>query len=194
MRENETLCTKVKLIKNSEAKDAVGVGAKELDMVLNYIQLKEKRYSEVYTDIAAVRSVAPRPVVLKVILETSQLSRHEIIAGCKIAEAAGADFVKTSTGFNGPGATEENVRLMKSVVHEGMKVKASGGVKTVSDCIKMMEAGAERIGASSGVSIMEEARIILEDVTHRVGEENKQSQKPPPALTRIYSSSDSSTY
>jgi len=163
------------------------VGAKELDMVLNYVQLKEKRYSEVYTDIAAVRSVAPHPVILKVILETAQLSRHEIIAGCKIAEAAGADFVKTSTGFNGPGATENDVRLMRSVVGQNVKVKASGGVKTVGDCIAMMEAGAERIGASSGVSIMEEARKILEDVTLTVGEENRRSQKPTPA-------SDGSTY
>ena len=170
------------------------MGAKELDMVLNYVQLKEKRYSEVYTDIAAVRSVAPRPVVLKVILETSQLSRREIIAGCKIAEAAGADFVKTSTGFNGPGATEEHVRLMRGLVSKHVKVKASGGVRTVSDCIIMMEAGAERIGTSSGVSIMEEAKQILEDVTHQVGEESRRSQNPAPLLTRTFSSSDSSSY
>lgn len=166
----EALCVKSKLIDGSEAEDAVGMGAQELDMVLQYDQLKEKQYSEVYTDIAAVRSVAPHPVVLKVILETSQLSRHEIVAGCKIAEVAGADFVKTSTGFNGPGATEENVRLMRSVVGKSVKVKASGGVKTVSDCITMMEAGAERIGASSGVSIMEETKRILEDVTDNAGD------------------------
>ena len=183
-----------KLIHYSEAKDAVGVGAKELDMVLNYVQLNEERYSEVYTDIAAVRSIAPHPVVLKVILETSQLSRREIIAGCKIAEAAGADFVKTSTGFNGPGATEEHVRLMRSVVSKRVKVKASGGVKTVSDCITMMEAGAERIGASSGVAIVEEAKKILDDVTHRVGEEGRRSRNAAPALTRMFSSSDSSSY
>lgn len=170
MRNPENFCVKSELIDGSEAKDAVGMGAQELDMVLKYDQLKEKHYSEVYTDIAAVRSVAPHPVVLKVILETSQLSRHEIVAGCKIAEVAGADFVKTSTGFNGPGATEENVRLMRSVVGESVKVKASGGVKTVSDCITMMEAGAERIGASSGVSIMEETKRILEDVTHTAGD------------------------
>lgn len=169
MREPETACVESELTDGSEAKDAVGVGAKELDMVLNYGQLKEKRYSEVYTDIAAVRSVAPDPVVLKVILETSQLSRHDIVAGCKIAEAAGADFVKTSTGFNGPGATEENVSLMRNVVGKSVKVKASGGIKTVSDCITMMEAGAERIGCSSGISIMEEAKKVLGDITHKVG-------------------------
>ena len=189
-----SLLYRPELIDGREAKDAIGVGAKELDMVLNYVQLKEKRYSEVYTDIAAVRSVAPHPVVLKVILETSQLSRHDIIAGCKIAEAAGADFVKTSTGFNGPGATEENVRLMRSVVSKSVKVKASGGVKTVSDCIALMKAGTERIGTSSGVSIMEEAKKFLEDVTHKTGEESKHSQKPTPPLTRTFDSSDGSAY
>lgn len=127
-------------------------------MVMKYELLKQKQYVQVYNDIVAVRNVAPHPIVLKVILETSQLSPREIIAGCKIAEAANADFVKTSTGFNGKGATRENVRLMKSVVGDRMKVKASGGIKTVNDCIGMMEAGAERIGASSGVSIMEEAK------------------------------------
>ncbi len=163
-------------------------------MVLNYVPLMEKRYSDVYIDITAIRSVAPHPVVLKVILETSQLSRHEIVAGCKIAEAAGADFVKTSTGFNGPGATEENVRLMRSVVGKSVKVKASGGVKTVSDCITMMEAGAKRIGASSGVSIMEEATKILENITHEVGAKSRRSQRPAPSLTRMFSTSDSLTY
>lgn len=95
-------------------------------MVMNHVLLRQKHYSKVYTDIAAVRNVAPHPIILKVILETSQLSPREIIAGCKIAEAAGADYVKTSTGFNGQGATQENVRLMKSVVGDTIKVKASG--------------------------------------------------------------------
>ena len=126
-------------------------------MVINWPLLKAKKYSEVYADIAAVRSVAPRPIILKVILETSQLSRHEIIAGCKIAEAAEADFVKTSTGFNGQGATQENVALMSSVVGKEVKVKASGGIKTVSDCISMMEAGAERIGSSNSVGMINDA-------------------------------------
>ena len=129
-------------------------------MVINHVLLRRKHYSDVYTDIAAVRNVAPHPTTLKVILETSQLSPHEIVAGCKIAEAAQADFVKTSTGFNGQGATRENVRLMKSVVGDRVKVKASGGVKTVNDCIVMMEAGAERIGTSNGVWIIEEANAL----------------------------------
>ena len=147
----------------SEAARAADAGAKELDMVMNYVLLKQERYAEVFTDIAAVRNVAPHPIILKVILETSQLSPREIIAGCKIAESAGADYVKTSTGFNGQGASQENVRLMKSVVGENVKVKASGGVKTVDDCVVMMEAGAERIGTSNGVWIMQEARGRLHD-------------------------------
>ena len=109
-----------------------------------------------------MRKVAPHPTILKVILETSQLSRHEIIAGCKIAEAATADPVKTSTGFNGQGATQENVALMKSIVGEGMQVKASGGVKTVNDSVVMMKAGAGRIGTSNGVKIMHEAQALHE--------------------------------
>ena len=141
----------------SEAKNAIEAGATELDMVMNYPLLKQAQYVAVHADITAVRTAAPHPTILKVILETSQLSTHEIIAGCKISQAAGADFVKTSTGFNGKGATQENVRLMKSVVGDGVKVKASGGVKTVEDCIGMMETGAERIGTSSGVGIMREA-------------------------------------
>ena len=89
-------------------------------MVINWPLLKRGRYSEVYEDIAGVRGVTPNGIILKVILETSQLSSFELIAACKIAEVAKADFVKTSTGFNGQGATVENVALMKSVVGDGM--------------------------------------------------------------------------
>lgn len=157
-------------------------------MVINWPLLKARHYSEVFSDIAAVRNVAPHPVILKVILETSQLSRREIIAGCKIAEAAKADFVKTSTGFNGQGATAENVRLMKSVVGNGVKVKASGGVKTVNECVAMMEAGAERIGSSNGVWIMDEAQAMLEYVTHKAGAEETKGRRPAASLTRLFSS------
>lgn len=139
-------------------------------MVLNWPQLKAKDHELVYTGIAAVRNTAPHPVVLKVILETSQLSQHEIVAGCKISQAAGADFVKTSTGFNGPGASLDNVRLMKSIVGDSVKVKASGGIKTVKECIAMMEAGAERIGTSNGVHIMNEAQGSTDEITHVAGD------------------------
>ena len=126
-------------------------------MVINHVWLKEKRFQDVCDDITAVRSAAPQPIILKVILETAVLSREDIIAGCKIAQAAKADFVKTSTGFNGQGATVENVQLMKNVVGNSMKVKASGGIRTLQDVKGMVGAGAERIGASSGVAIVKEA-------------------------------------
>ncbi|KAL9603582.1 MAG: hypothetical protein Q9219_001085 [cf. Caloplaca sp. 3 TL-2023] len=175
--------------KVKEASRAVSVGALELDMVMNYQLLKQQQYAHVYTDIAAVRNVAPHPVLLKVILETSKLSQLDIVAGCKVAEAANADFVKTSTGFGGQGATEENVRLMKSVISPSMKVKASGGVKTVNECVAMMEAGAERIGTSNGVWIMKEAQTLLEDVTHAVGDKGRKNSRPSDSLTRMFSSS-----
>ncbi|KAI4196892.1 MAG: hypothetical protein LQ350_006261 [Teloschistes chrysophthalmus] len=175
--------------KVKEASNAVAAGALELDMVINYPLLKQQKYSQVYTDIAALRNVAPHPVVLKVILETSKLSQFDIIAGCKVAEAANADFVKTSTGFGGQGATVENVRLMKNVIGPHMKVKASGGVKTVNECVAMMEAGAERIGTSNGVWIMKEAQSLLEDVTHAVGGQEKGTSRPSDSLTRMFSSS-----
>ncbi|KAL9021313.1 MAG: hypothetical protein Q9185_001518, partial [Variospora sp. 1 TL-2023] len=161
--------------KVKEASMAVAAGALELDMVINYPLLKQQRFSQVFTDVAAVRNVAPHPVVLKVILETSKLTQVDIVAGCKIAQAANADFVKTSTGFGGQGATEENVRLMKSVIGPNMKVKASGGVKTVNECVAMLEAGAERIGASNGVWIMKEAQSLLEDFTHAAGDKGRKN-------------------
>ncbi|KAL4884704.1 hypothetical protein BJY04DRAFT_181803 [Aspergillus karnatakaensis] len=145
--------------KEDEARKAVALGAKELDMVLKYPLLKAKQYVEVYEDILAVRKAAPSPVGLKVILETSQLARDEIIAGSILSCLAGADYIKTSTGFNGAGASAQNVALMfetAKAVGKGTKVKASGGVRSAVDCIKMLKAGAERIGASSGVKIVQE--------------------------------------
>lgn len=177
------------LIQGREASMAVSAGALELDMVINHPLLKQQRYSEAFTDVAAVRNVAPHPVVLKVILETSRLSQIDIIAGCKVAEAANADFVKTSTGFGGQGATEKNVRLMKSVIGPNTKVKASGGVKTVNECVAMMEAGAERIGTSNGVWIMKEAQSLLENFTHAVADKGREKSRPADSLTRMFSSS-----
>lgn len=146
--------------KVDEATKAVADGATELDMVLNWPLLKAGKYNAVYSDIHAVRRAAPGPKTkLKVILETSQLTRDEIIAGSAISDMAGADFVKTSTGFNGAGASVENVQLMREVVDllaNGCKVKASGGVRTAEDAVEMLKAGAERIGASAGVRIVKE--------------------------------------
>ncbi|EAW09251.1 2-deoxyribose-5-phosphate aldolase [Aspergillus clavatus NRRL 1] len=147
--------------KEKEALDAVELGASELDMVLNYLLLREKKYMDVYVDILEVRKVAPSPVKLKVILETSQLTRDEIIAATVLAIMAGADFVKTSTGFKGAGATVENVALMRAtaqLVGKGTKVKASGGVRLAEDCVKMLKAGADRIGTSSGVAIVQQLK------------------------------------
>lgn len=141
--------------KVAEAATALQAGATELDMVMNYPLLQQGHFLEVLEDVSAVRKVAPGDAVLKVILETSQLSRFDIVAGCVIAELAGANFVKTSTGFNGPGATIENVRLMKAAVGNRVMVKASGGVRTLGSCEAMIRAGAHRIGTSSGVVIME---------------------------------------
>lgn len=172
-----------------EARDAVAAGASEIDMVLNYELLKQGDFSSIYTELAtvrqAVRQTAPGQITLKVILETSQLSHSEIIAGCIIAEAAKIDFVKTSTGFKGGGATEEHVNLMRKAVGDRLKVKASGGIKTVKDCITMMEAGANRIGTSNGVWIMEEAKALMDQLTHDAGG-NGLDRRPSVPTTRLF--------
>jgi deoxyribose-phosphate aldolase len=142
----------------SEALQAVSLGAPELDMVMNYPLLKAGDIVGVQADVEAVRKACPAPTVLKVIVETSQLNVEQIAKACEIVVAAKADFIKTSTGFNGRGASVEDVQIMRYGVGDKAKVKASGGVKTVKDAIKIIEAGADRIGASAGVGIMEEAK------------------------------------
>ncbi|RAL10586.1 2-deoxyribose-5-phosphate aldolase [Aspergillus homomorphus CBS 101889] len=144
--------------KAREARAAIQAGATELDMVMNYPLLKAGQYSAVYEDLRAVRAAAPGSVVaLKVILETAQLGPSEIVAGSVIACLSGAEFIKTSTGFNGAGARVEDVRVMRAVAEIlglGTRVKASGGVRSAGACRDMLSAGAHRIGSSSGVSIM----------------------------------------
>ncbi|KAJ5885168.1 hypothetical protein N7495_009678 [Penicillium taxi] len=150
-------------IKVQEAESAVQYGASELDMVINWPLLKEGEYTKVYDDLIAVRSAAPAPVILKVILEISQLNRDQIIAGTIVAGTAGADFVKTSTGFCGGGATVDSVSLMSRIVEScfaGCRVKASGGVRSAVDCLSMAKAGATRIGTSSGIKIAEEVSKV----------------------------------
>lgn len=136
-----------------ETREAVRCGAKEIDMVINLGALKTKDYALVQQDISAVVQAA-RPVPVKVILETSQLSSEEKIIACALSKAAGAAFVKTSTGFTGGGATVEDVTLMRRIVGEDMGVKASGGVRSQEDAMKMIAAGANRIGASASVAIV----------------------------------------
>lgn len=138
-----------------EATEAVKQGVDEVDMVINVGHLKDQAYSAVYEDIAGVVKAAhAKNVLLKVIIETALLSDDEKVAGCLIAKAAGADFVKTSTGFNGGGATVDDIRLMRQSVGPVLGVKASGGVRTADDARAMVSAGATRIGASAGVAIV----------------------------------------
>jgi deoxyribose-phosphate aldolase len=142
-------------VKVFEANKAIDDGATEIDMVLNIGALKSRDYDYVAKDINAVVLAAhARSAIVKVILETALLDREEKIAACLIAKEAQADFVKTSTGFSGGGATVEDVALMREVVGPAMGVKASGGVKTMEDARQMVEAGATRIGASAGVKIV----------------------------------------
>jgi deoxyribose-phosphate aldolase len=138
-------------IKAQEAALAIKQGAGEVDMVINIGALKGGDIAAVKADIAAVRE-ASKGVVLKVIIETSYLTDEEKVAVSKICGEVGADFVKTSTGFSDKGATEHDVKLMAQA--SGIKVKASGGIKTKEDALKMIEAGASRLGTSSGIKIV----------------------------------------
>jgi deoxyribose-phosphate aldolase len=144
-------------VKRYEAAEALKTGAAELDMVLNVGALKSGDTAYVENDIRAVAEVAHGAgVILKVILETSLLIDEEKKTACQLAMAAGADFVKTSTGFAGGGATVEDVRLMRSVVGDCCGVKASGGIRSAADLAAMVAAGANRIGTSSSVKIVRE--------------------------------------
>lgn len=138
-----------------ETKNAIANGADEIDMVMNIGLLKARDYERVYEDIKEVVNAADGRVV-KVIIETCLLTEDEKVNACELAVKAGADFVKTSTGFSTGGATVEDVALMRKTVGKDFGVKASGGIRSFSDMKKMMEAGANRIGASSGVKIIKE--------------------------------------
>lgn len=138
-------------VKAFEASWAVQNGAQEVDMVINIGKLKEGDYQYVYDDIRAVVEASKVPV--KVIIETCYLTNEEKVAACVISKLAGAKFVKTSTGFGTAGAKFEDVQLMRWAVDGEIEVKASGGVRTYEDAIKMLKAGATRIGTSSGVAI-----------------------------------------
>lgn len=141
-------------VKAFEVKDAIANGAKEVDMVINIGALKDKNYDLVQADIAAVVEAAKGSAIVKVIIESCLLTDEEKVKACELSVAAGADFVKTSTGFSTGGATAEDIALMRKTVGPDLGVKASGGVRSLEDMKKMVEAGATRIGASSGVAIM----------------------------------------
>jgi deoxyribose-phosphate aldolase len=142
-------------VKVFEATQAVGNGAREVDMVLAIGRLKAGEHGAVADDIRQVAEAAHAGgALLKVIIETALLSDEEKVVACLLAARAGADFVKTSTGFSGGGATAEDIALMRRVVGPDVGVKASGGVRTLADARALIAAGASRIGASAGVAIV----------------------------------------
>lgn len=146
-------------VKALEACLALESGATEIDMVINLAHVLSENWRGVEDDVAEVRAVALAPAVLKVIIESSVLTEEQIVKTCKAAVAAGADFVKTSTGFHKTGgATTQAVALMRSTVGAAIGVKASGGIRTLEDVLMMIEAGANRIGASASRAILDAAR------------------------------------
>jgi len=139
--------------KVAEAREALAAGAQELDMVIDLEALRRRDYAAVLRDVAAVVECA-RPRGVKAILETGALTRDEKVVAAALAKAAGAAFVKTSTGFGPGGATVEDVALLRSLVGADMGVKASGGIRSAADAWKMVDAGATRLGTSSSVAIV----------------------------------------
>jgi deoxyribose-phosphate aldolase len=129
-------------------------GATEVDMVINVGQLRSGDYDAVEEDIRAVRRATRANTILKVILETCMLSDEEKIIACELSKKAGADFVKTSTGFSSGGATVEDIRLMRSTVGPDMGVKASGGIRTWDAAVSLIQAGASRLGIGSSIKVM----------------------------------------
>lgn len=139
-----------------ESKNALSDGARELDMVINIMKLHSKDYDYVLDDIKQVVEIGHgEGALVKAILCIGYLTREEIVTGCRIAEEAGADFVKTSTGFDPSGATPEMIRLMKKTVGPDVQVKAAQGISTLEVAIEMMKAGADRLGTSSTFKIIE---------------------------------------
>lgn len=141
-------------VKVFETKDAIEKGAQEIDMVINIAMLKDKEYDYVENEIHQIVEAAKDKAIIKVIIETCLLTDEEKIKACELSQKAGADFVKTSTGFSTGGATVHDIALMRKTVGAEMGVKASGGVHTHEEALAMVEAGATRIGASAGVKLL----------------------------------------
>ena len=146
-----------KEIKAWETKNAIENGAEEVDMVINIGALKSGDFETVKVDIAEVVEAAKDKALVKVIIETCLLTTEEKQTACRLAVEAGADYVKTSTGFSTGGANADDIKLMRETVGPDIGVKASGGVRSFNDAKQMIEAGATRIGASSGITIVEES-------------------------------------
>jgi deoxyribose-phosphate aldolase len=149
-------CSRVKAL---EAERVIADGVREIDMVMNVGALKSGEFTLVESDICAVRDVCPPGIILKVIIECCLLTDEEKGVACEIAERAGADYVKTSTGMSVGGATPKDVHLMRSTCPRNMGVKAAGGIKTLDDVVRLCNAGACRIGTSSAVSIVKEWKV-----------------------------------
>ena len=146
-------------IKVAEAKDAIENGAKEIDMVINIGDVKNREYTKVEEEIRAIKK-AVGDNILKVIIETCYLTEDEKVEMCKVVTNAGADFIKTSTGFGSNGATLEDIKLMNSNVGKKVSIKAAGGVRTIEDAEAFIEAGATRLGTSSICKIIKNEEVI----------------------------------
>jgi len=165
-RENPILCTVISFplgansakVKLFEAKTAIAYGAKEVDMVMNISHLKAGMFNEIHNEIADIHKLCHQnDVTLKVIIETCILTWDEVVLASLLAKQAGADFIKTSTGFAQSGADVVTVGLIRTTIGTKMGIKASGGIKTLKHTIAMFKAGANRIGTSNGVQIIQEA-------------------------------------
>jgi deoxyribose-phosphate aldolase len=150
-------------IKAAEAARAVADGADEVDMVIDIGAAKARDFEAIREDIAMVRAAAPAPTVLKVIIESAALTDHEIVEASRAAEAAGADFVKTSTGFHpAGGATVRAVEIISATVGGRLGIKASGGIRTTADALAMIQAGATRLGLSGTATVIEGLSEVAE--------------------------------
>ena len=145
--------TKVKL---TEAKKAISDGADEIDVVMNISKFKNKKYTYVENELSKIVALCNKKVLVKVIIETCYLTKEEILKACELVYACGVDYVKTSTGYGTSGAQVEDVQAMKVICKDKLKIKASGGIKTLAQVEQFILAGAERIGTSSGVNIVKE--------------------------------------
>ena len=144
-----------------ETKNALENGADEIDMVINIGYMKSKKFDEVEDEISELAKIChDKDAILKVILENCLLTKDEIKKACQLSDKAGADFVKTSTGFSTSGADAEDVKLMKDSVSDRVKVKASGGIRDYKTAIEMVNNGADRLGVSAGVAIYEESKSL----------------------------------
>ena len=145
-------------VKCAETKDAFEGGADEIDMVINIGDLKAKKYNDIRDEIKAIKAVCGERI-LKVIIETCLLTDEEKVAMCKIVTEAGADFIKTSTGFSTGGATREDIKLFAENIGEGVRIKAAGGIKSFEDAEAFLELGAERLGTSRLVTLLKGSNI-----------------------------------